>query len=167
MTPNFYLSTLVTDPRYTSTERIHDVMLLEPVTRTAVAAIIAEAPMPLMVFETFRSQARQHQLFEQGATQLSHVGVHGYGLACDLVKNVGGQPSWEGDFTFLGPLAKKHGLIWGGDWGQPTISHSFRDMDHVQRITVADQYRLFAGTWYPSESYNPYAAMAAIKGPTA
>ena len=155
---NFYLDVITRDARFSSTGRIDDVWLLEPVTRAAVAAIIAEAPMPLMVFETFRSQARQAQLFEQGATQLRRVGVHGYGLACDIVKLVNGEPSWEGDFTFLGPLAKKHGLIWGGDWGQPQISHGFRDMDHVQRITVADQARLFTGTWYPDEAYSAYAA---------
>jgi hypothetical protein len=160
ITSNFYRSVIAIDSRFTSTARINDVWMLEPVTRAAVAAIIAEAPMPLMVFETFRSQVRQRELFDEGATELSHVGVHGYGLACDLVKNINGKPSWEGDFNFLGPLAKKHGLIWGGDWGNPRVSHSFRDMDHVQRITVSDQARLFAGTWYPDEKYNPYAAKA-------
>jgi hypothetical protein len=45
------------------------------------------------------------------ATKLKTVGVHHYGLACDLVKDIAGEPSWKGDFAFLGRLAKKHRLI--------------------------------------------------------
>ena len=43
--------------------------------------------------------------------------VHHYGLAADVVKMVDGEPSWKGSFDVLGPLARKNGLIWGGDWG--------------------------------------------------
>src|ERR1700693_440850 len=140
--------------------RTSDTEMLEPVTRLAVASIIAAAKaelgMDLMVFETFRSQLRQEQLFAKGVTELKHVGVHGYGLAADIVKLINGQPSWAGDFSFLGPLAKRFGLIWGGDWGAPQVHHGFRDMDHVQRVAVKDQNKLFAGTWYPDDSYDPY-----------
>jgi hypothetical protein len=85
------------------------------------------------------------------------VGVHAYGLACDIVKVIGGEPSWKGDFWFLGQLAHASGLIWGGDWGDPDISHSFLDLVHVQRCTIARQPMLFAGTWYPEDDYNPYS----------
>lgn len=112
----------------------------------------------LMVFETYRSEARQRAMFAAGATTLQKVGVHHYGLACDLVKNVAGEPSWKGDFSFLGPLAKKHGMIWGGDWGEPPPNH-FPDLDHVQRCSIADQARLFDGAWYPGADYNPYMEM--------
>lgn len=155
---NFFTDVIQKDPRFLSTSRIDDVALLEPVTRAAVAAIIQDAKthgMELMVFETYRSQARQQALFNQGASKLLKVGVHHYGLACDLVKNVGGSPSWKGDFSLLGVLAKSHGLIWGGDWGQPGIHHSFVDSDHVQRCSIADQVKLFAGTWYPDAGYVP------------
>jgi len=156
---NFYTEVIRKDPRFHSPSRINDPNLLEPVTRQAVALILAEAKadgIALLVFETFRSQARQRQLFNQGVTQLSNVGVHNYGLAADLVKLVKGEPSWDGDFAFLGRLAKKHGLIWGGDWGSPDKPHSFRDYIHVQRCTVADQKRLFSGDWYPGQDYDPY-----------
>jgi hypothetical protein len=69
----------------------------------------------LMIFETYRSEDRQLALFNQGATKLKNVGVHHYGLACDLVKNINGEPSWKGDFGFLGELADENGMIWGGD----------------------------------------------------
>jgi len=134
--------------------------LLEPVTRKLVKQIIADAAdegIKLVAFETYRSQARQTKLFAQGATQLKTVGVHHYGLACDLVKDIAGSPSWKGDFKFLGKLAKKYDLIWGGDWGRPGVRTRFPDEVHVQRCAVSAQRRLFAGTWYPDEDYNPYA----------
>ena len=85
--------------------------------------------------------------------------VHHVGLACDIVKNNNGQPSWDGDFTLLGKLGKKYGLIWGGDWGTPNLHHTFLDMDHVQRCAIGDQPGLFALTWYPDDNYNPYAGL--------
>ncbi len=104
-----------------------------------------------MSFETYRSQERQAKLFVDGTTKLKNVGVHHYGLACDIVRSVDGKPSWDGDFSIIGRLAKKHGLVWGGDW------KTFPDAYHVQRCRMADQKALFAGTWYPSETYDPTA----------
>jgi len=110
----------------------------------------------VMIYETYRSQDRQQELFNNGASKLRTVGVHHYGLACDIVRSIGGEPCWKGDFTFLGQLAQSCGLIWGGDWGAPHIKHSFIDSVHVQRCTVSRQGDLFAGVWYPDETYNPY-----------
>ena len=93
---------------------------------------------------------------DEHATTLKQVGVHHYGLACDLVKDVNGEPGWKGSFDFLGELAHGNGLIWGGDWGDPSIKHSFIDADHVQRVTIARQDALFKGTWYPDDGYDPY-----------
>jgi len=157
---NFYTDVIKKDKRFKSANRISDAALLEPKTRELVKAIIAAAKIlgiNLMIFETYRSSQRQAALFEQGATKLKKVGVHHYGLACDLVKDINGQPSWKGDFSFLGQLAHGHSLIWGGDWGTPGAKPSFVDDDHVQRVTVRRQTALFAGTWYPDEDYDPYS----------
>jgi len=157
---NFYTDVIMNDARFHSTQAISDIGLLEPATRAAVQAMIADAAaqgISLMVFETYRSQERQQVLFDRGASKLRTVGVHHYGLACDIVKSVNGQPNWDGDFSFFAGLAKAHGLIWGGDWGTPNQPHSFRDTDHVQRCSVRDQDGLFAGTWYPDDSYDPFA----------
>jgi hypothetical protein len=154
----FYTDVIQKDPRFESPTRVADLALLEPTTRRLVEQIIASAQqmgISLMVYETFRSQARQQELFNQGASKLRAVGVHNYGLACDIVRNIGGEPSWKGDFSFLGQLAEASGLIWGGDWGNPNIKHSFVDAVHVQRCTIARQPALFAGTWYPDDAYNP------------
>ena len=147
------------DPRFDSVARVNDPSLLEPTTRKLVESLISAAQqmgIAIMVYETYRSQDRQQELFNQGATKLRAVGVHHYGLACDIVRVVGGEPSWKGDFSFLGQLAQSSGLIWGGDWGAPDIKHSFVDSVHVQRCTVARQGDLFSGIWYPDDVYNPY-----------
>lgn len=157
---NFFTDTIFPDPRYDTLNIVKDLGLLEPVTRAAVTGIVSDASsqgIVLVVFETYRSQDRQTQLFNQRASQLKQVGVHHYGLACDLVVSVSGKLTWNVDYTFLGPLAKAHGLIWGGDWGVPGVKHSFVDSDHVQRCTVAKQAALFGGTWYPDDAYDPYA----------
>jgi hypothetical protein len=156
---NFFTDVISKDERFNSTKRVADMNLLEPITRQKVEAIIADARangVELMAFETFRSQARQAELFNQGATKLRNVGVHHYGLACDIVKVVAGEPSWKGSFVLVGQLAHGHGLIWGGDWGAPQIRHSFIDLVHVQRCSIANQAGLFRGEWYPEDDYDPY-----------
>jgi hypothetical protein len=156
---NFFTDVLQPDSHFNSATRVADLNLLEPKTRQLVQQIIdsaADMGISAMVFETFRSQARQQDLFNNGATKLRTVGVHNYGLACDIVRVAGGEPSWKGDFSFLGQLAHSSALIWGGDWGNPNITHSFIDSVHVQRCTIARQSALFAGTWYPDDNYNPY-----------
>jgi hypothetical protein len=155
----FYNDVIQKDHRFESATRIDDLALLEPKTRQLVQQIIAAAQemgISLMVYETYRSQARQQELFDNGATRLRSVGLHTYGLACDIVRAIRGEPSWKGDFSFLGQLARSSGLIWGGDWGDPGMQHSFVDPVHVQRCTIARQPALFAGTWYPDDEYNPY-----------
>jgi hypothetical protein len=156
---NFFTDVISNDSRFNSASRVADPLLLEPVTRQLVQQIVdaaANMGIAVMIFETYRSQARQQELFNNGATKLRTVGVHRFGLACDIVRVVGGEPSWKGDFSFLGQLAHSSGLIWGGDWGDPTIKHSFVDSVHVQRCTVARQGDLFAGNFYPDAEYNPY-----------
>lgn len=156
---SFYTDVIQPSPSFNSPNRVSDPMLLEPVTRQLVQQIVSSAQqmgINLMIFETYRSQARQQELFNQGATKLRTVGVHAYGLACDIVKVIDGEPSWKGDFSFLGQLAHASGLIWGGDWGDPNIRHTFIDLVHVQRSTIARQPALFGGTWYPDANYNPY-----------
>src|SRR5437667_11869784 len=114
--PSFYEDVIKNDARFNRAKRVADPELIEPVTRAAIANILQDARalgIELMVFETYRSQARQQELFNQGASKLRVVGVHHYGLACDLVKAVAGEPSWKGDFSFLGKLAHDHRLIWG------------------------------------------------------
>jgi hypothetical protein len=152
MSGNFFTDVIKKDSRYQSAKCINDINLLEPLLRAKVLKIVDEAKalgLKLMVFETYRSQQRQKQLFKEGVTALKEVGVHHYGLACDLVRDVGGEPSWKGDFSILGQLAQKHHLIWGGLWHNP------HDPYHIQRIALHKQKELFSGQFYPDEKYEP------------
>jgi len=157
---SFYTEVIAKDSRFHRTQPIHDLALLEPVTRAAVMAIIADAKklygVEMMAWETYRSQERQTMLFNNKATKLKTVGVHHFGLACDIVKSINGEPSWKGDFGFLVKLSKMHGLISGKNWGQPGKPHSFIDACHVQRVTLDRQKTLFNGSWYPESGYDPY-----------
>lgn len=159
----FYTDHIQQSYYYNSPSRVYDLGMLEPGTRAAVEAILKEAAsmgQPLLVWETYRSHQLQELLYQKGATRLRVVGCHHFGLAADLVKDVGGQPSWKGSFDFLGELARKHGMIWGGDWGEPNLKHSFIDGDHVQRVTLTDENRVFAGEFYPAADYSPWGAVA-------
>jgi hypothetical protein len=156
---NFYTNVISRDQRFSLAARVSDLSLLEPVTRERVQAVLVDARargMEYLVYETFRSRARQLALFARGASKLREVGVHHFGLACDVVKDVGGDPSWKGSFVLLGELAAKHGLVWGGNWGDPSAQHGFVDPVHVQRIAVAKQRALFRGDFYPDTDYDPY-----------
>lgn len=152
----FYTSVIKADSRFSSLTPIRDPGLLEPTFRAAIVSIMNDAAAEgtqLMILETYRSQELQELYFSRGATQLQTVGVHHYGLACDLGIVVAGQVNWKADYSILGRLGGKYSLIWGGDWGTPDRPHSFRDYDHLQRIAVTDQQKLFDGSWYPDSDY--------------
>lgn len=157
MLQSFYTQTIQKDPRYLSTEKVDDINLLEPIFRQLVLGFIADAAAigkTCKVIETYRSQTRQELLYQHGATQLEHVGLHHYGLAADIGVVIGGSVTFKVDYSFFQGLAKKRGLIWGGDWGNPAIKHNSYDGDHLQRIKVSDQPKVFNGTWYPDKDYS-------------
>ena len=157
--PTFYEDSIRKSKLFASPKRVAGLDLLEPAFRQKVQGILDDAAahdVKLLVFETYRSQVRQQQLFAEGATKLKNVGVHHYGLAADIVYLRGGDASWKGDFGFIGQLARAHSLIWGGDWGYPGRPNSFVDADHVQWCTVGRQAALFRGEWYPAAGYDPY-----------
>ena len=158
---SWYTDVIEKDPRFQSPSKILDLALLEPTTRSAVMGIIKGAlqkyKIALAVTETYRSTERQEQLFDQGLTELKTVGVHHYGLAADFCKMLpDGSATWKGSWDFMADLCQENGMIWGGNWGKPIVEPgSFVDLDHVQRIAVADQDRLFEGLWYPPSDYQP------------
>ena len=65
---SFYTDVIQPSPLFNSLEECRDLWMLEPVTRAAVQAIIADAAtlgIRLIVTATFRSQARQEMLFSR------------------------------------------------------------------------------------------------------
>lgn len=156
---NFY-DTIRNSKYFGSDVVCKDMAMLEPGTRAAVLALVADAKaggIDLRVLETYRSQTRQSALFMKHATQLRTVGCHGYGVACDFGVFTNGKYE-EGNkpYVFLRDLARKHGLISGQDWGHAKEG-SFVDSGHVQRCPVWRQGALFGGSWYPPAVYDPYA----------
>ena len=157
---DFYTSVIRNSKAFRSDSVCKDMAMLEPGTRAAVVALIADAKtqnIDLRVLETYRSQTRQSALFMRHATQLRVVGCHGYGVACDFGVFVNGvyQPN-DKAYQFLRQAARRHGLISGIDWGH-AVAKGFEDSDHVQRVPVWRQNAMFGGSWYPPENYDPYA----------
>ncbi|MCA1596088.1 MAG: M15 family metallopeptidase [Chloroflexi bacterium] len=154
---NFFSDVIKQSPLALSAERVDSPDLLEPVTRRKVLACVEDLRgngIACTLYETYRSQQRQEQLFTQGATQLRHVGCHHFGVAADIVMLDGnGEPTWdsayEEHYHMLYHAAAAHGLIWGGDWGHPWRPTGFPDLPHVQRVTLAQQNALLSGVWYP------------------
>ena len=162
---SFYTDVIQKDPRFHSTECIRDLELLEPGMRAAVAkfdAIAKTLGHELVVTETYRSPARQLELYQKKLTELKMVGVHGYGLAVDMMILVNGSkldPNGD-DYNFYATLGRQVGLISGRDWGHEH-PHGWQDSDHLQRIPIFRQTSLFSGEWYPPENYDPYVDMKA------
>ncbi len=157
---SFYDTTLRNSKAFRSDAVCKDVLMLEPGTRAAVVALLADAKaqgIDLRLLETYRSQTRQSALFMRRATQLRTVGCHGYGVAADFGVFVGGV--YQGSakpYLFLREAARRHGLIPGIDWGHAKLS-SQGDAGHVQRVPVWRQNALFGGQWFPPPAYDPYA----------
>ena len=170
---SFFTDVIMKDARYNSPHTdiaVCDLNLLEPGTRSAVVHMMEMAKAAgheLRLAETYRSQARQHALYIKGFTQLSRVGMHGYGLAADCNLYINGKYDPKGsDYIFLHALAVRGGLVSGQGWGTASAPHTFTDADHVQRVPVFRQDQVFSGAFYPPEIYDPYLDMTTfhIKG---
>ena len=90
--------------------------------------------LKVLVTETYRSQARQSYLYEQGrtrpgqiVTQVKKVGYHNTGNAWDICQNIKGKEySDDSFFEKCGKIAKSLGIEWGGHWT------GFVDKPHFQ-----------------------------------
>ena len=84
----------------------------------------------VLITETYRSQARQDYLYAQGRTRSgkkvtwTRNSRHTSRRAWDICKNVKGQEYSDTlFFKKCGEIAKKIGIIWGGDWSTPDMPH--------------------------------------------
>jgi hypothetical protein len=143
----WYTDVIQKDARFHAGYAVRDTGLLFPPFLTKIQSVVADATkhgQTFEIIETYRSEERQEELFAAHATQLKTVGVHHYGLACDLLRIIGGRAHWESSaYALLGTLGEAEGLTWGGRW-------SFGDFVHLQYIPVADQKKLFDLSWYPT-----------------
>ena len=94
-----------------------------------------------ILFEGFRSQARQDALYSMGRTRPGEIvtykrrSYHSSGLAADVVwRDSSGKLRWDGEsrlWEILGHCARAGGLEWGGDFPKMT-GGNFVDLPHIQ-----------------------------------
>lgn len=106
-----------------------------PAVRQAAERFLALArarAVPVAIYETWRSDARQRWLYASGRTRPGPIVTyarsafdewHGYGLALDVIH---ASLAWNAPTSFwndVGRLAKECGFDWGGDWKRPDLPH--------------------------------------------
>ncbi len=151
---NWYDDKIKTNPNYLSKGKISSLDLLYPGFVFPLLKLFVQARkenLSIYVFETYRSQERQLELFNKGTSMLKKNGMHHFGIASDVVFLDGaGNPSWSGSFNWarLGAIGLSHGLEWGGNW------KNFVDKPHFQLIpaTFSDQAKIVAKNYPPYDS---------------
>lgn len=146
---NWYEDEIKKHKRYQFTDLASDIDILHPQFAFQILQLFINAHKKghkICVFETYRSQERQLDLFNKGRTKLRNNGMHHFGIAADVVfRNEKNYPIWQGNWEEIGTIGKELGLFWGGDW------ESFRDYPHYQLVeaTVSHQAEIIKGN-YPS-----------------
>ena len=115
------------------TETCRDISELTPVAQTACNLFIQkckEQGLNVLITETYRSQARQDYLYEQGRTRpgnkvtWTRSSRHTSRRAWDICKNVKGQEYSDNNFfKKCGDIAKTLNITWGGTWSTPDTPH--------------------------------------------
>src|SRR3989344_8624658 len=148
---NWYEDGIKKHKRYKLTDLASDVDILHPQFAFSILRLFINAHkegLRVCIFETYRSQERQLDLFNKGKTKLSKNVMHHFGVATDVVfRTEKNQPIWQGNCEALGKIGKELGLFWGGDW------ESFRDYPHFQLIpaTVSDQAKIINVEYPPHD----------------
>lgn len=107
-------------------------LLLMPLFLHKIKAVIKEhkdnTGENMVILETYRTQERQDSLYAKGRTAPGDIvtsakrSFHTLGMACDLICDndpiKGGiQDPYKASWEALGSTVLKHGLVWGGNWG--------------------------------------------------
>lgn len=109
-----------------------DMDALDPVFRRKLEAVISDLAghgVEVLVTETYRSQARQDELFARGRTApgpivtWTKLSKHRSRKAADICFLVGKRATYTGPWKLVGSAAAAHGLTWGGTWKNPDRPH--------------------------------------------
>jgi hypothetical protein len=106
---------------------ITDLNSLHPFFRDQVQTLIAKCKakgIEVMVVETYRTHAKQHEYKTMGKKYTSSGAGHSkhqYGLAVDVVPVVDSVAVWNNALLWrkIGAIGEKLGLRWGGRWRKP------------------------------------------------
>lgn len=134
---DFYLTTLLTNSKFGSSQPNADQQLLFPDFRaklnTCIQQYKALHPGQDVTFtETYRSNVLQMIHFNNGASKIKKNGMHHYGIAADSIFIINGKRTYKGDVAGLRKIYANNGLTLLGMW----------DALHVQFIAVGDQQQL-------------------------
>ena len=115
--------------------RCKDIDRLTPETKAKYFAFEKEmndAGIKFAVTETYRTQARQDMLYDQGRTTPGRivtevqVSKHTSGKAFDIIILVNGKECWDvnnPNWKRAGQIGLNNGLNWGGKWKRPDNPH--------------------------------------------
>ena len=109
------------------TKTCRDIKELNPVAQQACTLFLAEckdAGLDIFITETYRSQARQNYLYEQGRTHDLHLpkvtwtrnSNHTGRMAWDIAVNPPKSLYDGATLNKAGAIARQLGITWGGDW---------------------------------------------------
>lgn len=149
---NWYENKIKKYEHYKTFKTASDIKILYPGFAFLILKLFINAykeGLEVCIFETYRSQERQLDLFNKGKTTLKKNGMHHFGVAADIVfRNENNHPIWKGDWDKLGQIGKDLGLFWGGDW------ESFRDYPHFQLIPALykHQVEIIIGNYPPYDN---------------
>lgn len=108
-------------------DRLHGI---DPTLADVVRKAAAYAPFDLLVVEGMRTEARQRELFNKGASR-TMKSRHLVGRAVDLAPMIGNEARWDWPLfprinAAMQRAAEEMGvrLVWGGDW------KTFKDGPH-------------------------------------
>lgn len=151
------------------TQTCRDVSQLSPQAQTAIRAFFYECSrqgINVFVTETYRSQARQNYLYEQGRTRLydatgkklkvvtwTKSSRHTSRLAWDIAHVTTNPEDLYniGVLTKAGAIARKLGITWGGDW-KSNIDRPHFEVTSGWRLPAGYDSKVIAGVKVPSTS---------------
>ena len=100
-----------------------------------------ERNINLQVIEGYRPLEKQQRYYDQGRITKGAIitnappglSYHNHGWAVDVCEFRSGKPYWKSKhWKEIGDIAKKHGLVWGGDWkrlvDKPHLQLSINDI---------------------------------------
>ena len=109
-----------------------DVSALQPKAQEACKLFLEECSrrgLRIFLTETFRSQARQNELYAQGRTKPGAVvtwtrrSYHTLGMAWDIAVSPPLELYDEGTLYVAGQVAQSLGIEWGGTWARQDRTH--------------------------------------------
>ena len=113
------------------------ILKLHPTIQCSVKRFINEVEetynMKIRITDAYRTYTEQDELYKQGRSKAGKIitnakggySYHNFGLAIDVVEVKDKKANYDVSVTKkIAPIAKKHGLAWGGDW------KSFKDYPH-------------------------------------